>query len=415
MTVNERFLEALGAALNSESVGWDQNIGSEEWGELFQLAQAHHVLPMVLEAVYRCPAFRRADPELLAFSRRQVAQAVMLQAMKSAEFLRLYTQLRQGGLKPLVVKGIVCRSLYPQPDERTSSDEDVWIGPEQFNDCHTLFLAQGLAVANPSADIREDYEVPYVKKGSPLYIELHRHLFPPESEVYGSFGQFFSNARDRAVEMEIQGVKIWTMDHTDHLFYLICHAFKHFLHSGFGIRQVCDIVCFANTFGDRIDWRQVLDHCKTIRADKFSAALFAIGRAYLHFDEKKACYPAYWRDIEVDFHALLEDLLGGGVYGDSSLSRRHSSTITLNAAAAQAKGEKVNGSLMKSLFPPVKDLEGRYPYLKEKPWLLPVAWTERIVRYSKETTAGKDNNAVDSVRIGKARLALMRQYGVLEE
>lgn len=35
------------------------------------------------------------------------------------------------------------------------------------------------------------------------------------------------------------------MNASDHLFYLICHALKHFYHSGFGIRQVCDILLFA--------------------------------------------------------------------------------------------------------------------------------------------------------------------------
>lgn len=105
------------------------------------------------------------------------------------------------------------------------------------------------------------YEVPYRKAGSPLYIELHKHLFPPESDAYGDLNRFFEGIFDRAVAEDIQGNTVYTMDHTDHLFYLICHSFKHYLHSGFGIRQVCDIIMYANEYGTRIDWMRVLQNC----------------------------------------------------------------------------------------------------------------------------------------------------------
>ena len=37
----------------------------------------------------------------------------------------LFDKMRQNGLTPLIVKGIVCRDLYPNPDLRTSNDEDL--------------------------------------------------------------------------------------------------------------------------------------------------------------------------------------------------------------------------------------------------------------------------------------------------
>ena len=83
-------------------------------------------------------------------------------------------------------------------------------------------------------------------------------------------------------------------------FYLICHAFKHFLHSGFGIRQVCDIILFANAYGDAIDWERVLKQCREIQADLFAAALFGIGEKYLTFDPERAHYTESWREIQVD-------------------------------------------------------------------------------------------------------------------
>jgi len=247
-----------------------------------------------------------------------------------------------------------------------------------------------------------------------LYIELHKHLFPPESDAYGDMNRFFEGVFDRAIVEDIQGVPVCTMGYTDHLFYLICHAFKHFLHSGFGIRQVCDIIMFANKYGTQIDWTQVLNKCKEINADKFAAALFQIGSKYLTFDPEQAAYPLTWRNIKVDELPMLEDLLSSGIYGDANMSRKHSSNITLDAVAAQKQGRKAKGSMLSSVFPSVSQLESRYPYLRKHPYLLPVAWCSRLWKYFRETKRSHDNSAAEALKIGNERINLMKEYGILK-
>ena len=130
----------------------------------------------------------------------------------------------------------------------------------------------------PEKNPDEEGEVPYYKKGGSLHIELHKELFSSESEAYGNLNHLFADVFDRKIQEEINGVPIYTMCHTDHLLYLILHAFKHFLHSGFGIRQVCDIVVYADTYGSKIDWDYVLEQCRSIHADIFAASLFDIGK-----------------------------------------------------------------------------------------------------------------------------------------
>ena len=205
------------------------------------------------------------------------------------------------------------------------------------------------------------------------------------------------------------------MGHTDHLFYLICHAFKHFLHSGFGIRQVCDIVLFANHYGTEIDWIRILRQCREIHADLFTAALFRIGQKYLTFDPVLAGYPKEWQEIQVDEQLMLDDLLDAGIYGDGTMSRKHSSNITLNADSAQKQGKKAEHSVMKTLFPPVKSMERRYPYLKKYPMLLPVAWVSRILKYRQETSKSQNNDAAQAVAIGNRRVELLKQYKILDK
>lgn len=413
--INSLFLEALGASMRGERVQWENPLDAQDWAALFQLAQAHHVLPMIFEAVYACPAARSADDRLMMMAKRQTMQSVMMQAMKTGELFALVKHLQAAGVTPCVVKGVVCRSLYPSPDHRISGDEDVLIPPEQFERCHEAMLAFGMRSADPQQDILTAHEVPYGKPGSPLYIELHKHLFPPENDAYGDFNRFFADAHAHTVEIMVDGVPLTTLSPTDHFFYLICHAFKHFLHSGFGIRQVCDILLFADRYAREIDWTAVLENCRDIRAEQFVAALLKIGRKYLGFNPNAAGVPQAWQEIEVDEGPMLSDLLDSGVYGGASMSRLHSSTMTLGAVAADKRGKKAGGNVLRALFPGRKVLEGRYPFLRTRPWLLPVAWLRRIAHYAAERRgAGADNKAAESLRIGSERVELLRRYGIIK-
>ena len=412
--INELLLQALRASLEKKRVAWEDELASGQWLQLFAVASQHHILPMIYEAVIHSSAAQKADQQIFAPVKKQVRQIVILQTIKTNAFLKLLPNLVSAGVTPLVVKGIICRELYPNPDYRISADEDVLIPEAQFAACHEAMLAAGFDLSNPSQDLK-DFEIPYGQKGGHLHIELHKQLFHPDSEAYRDFNRYFDDVHDGIITQNVQGVPVPTLNHTDHLFYLICHSFKHFLHSGFGIRQVCDICLYANAFGAQIDWDKILQQCEEIHAHLFAAALFRIGEKYLTFQPEIACYPVQWRALEIDETPMLEDLLDSGVFGTSSMSRRHSSNMTLNAVSAGKQGKTSALSIFKTIFPSAKNLSGRYPYLKEKPYLLPVAWVDRIVKYRRETVAGSSgNNAAESLKIGNQRIELMKQYGRIE-
>lgn len=406
------FLNSLNCAIRGIPLDQEPNLSYQEWDMVFRMAGIHHVLPMVFEAVHALPELQNYPP--LSVLKRNVFHQVMIQTQKTAEFLALNRALSEAGVQPLVVKGIICRELYPKPDHRISSDEDLLINPSQAELCHGVFEANGLSTSMQE-DLRESaYEIPYRKEGGSLYIELHRHLFPPESASYGDLNRFFRKVSQRAVCHRIAGTDVYSLNHTDHLFYLICHAFKHFLHSGFGIRQVCDIVLYATAYGSQIQWNLLAKNCHQIRALHFAAAIFCIGQKHLGFDPGKAEMTPVWLDISLDEEPMLEDLLQSGVYGGSTLNRKRSSNITLEAVAAQKQGRSAHSGLAASLFPGVRSLKGRYPYLNEHPWLLPAAWVSRMGSYCKDTLTTKGNDAAQSLELGKQRLELLQQYHILD-
>lgn len=410
-TLHRQFLQILRAALRGQPAESCIDLTEADWQQLFRLAGTHKVLPLVYEAVYTSPSLR--GTAMAVSAKRSVLMQASMQAAKTADFVRLYAQLQAAGITPLVVKGAVCRSLYPKPDLRPSSDEDLLIEPEWYTQCDEQLKTFGLQPQTDDEQAAAAYEVPYRGDASPLFIELHRSLFPPESAAYGDWNRFFAHIFERAVPVRLDGVTVYTPAPTDHLFYLICHAFKHFLHSGFGIRQVCDIVLYANRWGCDVDWQRLWEDCCAIRAQTFAATLLRIGQKYLVFDPRAACCPPQWLDAAADETALLDDLLCGGVYGDATPSRKHSSTITLNAVAAQKQGRQAAGAAA-ALFPTASQLQTAYPYLKQHPWLLPAAWAQRLWRYGWQAFSTPQNTPAQALQLGAERVALLRQYGILD-
>lgn len=409
--IYELFLEATRAALENRQVTWTADVSPAQMYYVIKLAEQHHVLPLIFEAIYACPAATAMDGVLFMQCKRSTVQSVMVQALKTEEFLALNRHLRANGVTPVVVKGLICRNLYPHPDCRTSGDEDVLCGEHQFKSCHRAMIEFGM---EPSASSLESYEVPYRKEDSALLIELHKTLFPQRSDIFSDCNRFFDNCFDRLIEVDVQGDPVATLNHTDHMLYLILHAFKHFLHAGFGIRQVCDMVLYANAFGEQIDWEYIQLKCRGLRADRFAAALFDIGEKHLGFHPDKAHYPYSWKQMNANGDQLLDDLLHGGIYGSSDMSRVHSSNMTLNAVSADKKGKKSKGNLLKTVFPPAKSLELRFPYLRRAPVLLPVAWISRIFGYAKESLSEPESSASEIIRTGSQRIELLRHYDIID-
>lgn len=403
-THQKAFLEILRCAMAGEPVRGMESLTEADWQRIAELASIHKVLPLVGDAVHPVSGAR----ECFSARKPEIRRQVMLQAQRTHAFLELNRKLREAVIRVLVVKGIACRSLYPKGDLRLSADEDLLVAPGYLDRAKAVLETMGLSTAEQSP---EAYEYPYRDPHGPLYIELHAHLFPPDSEAYGSWNGYFRQVFDRAEVIQIQGEPVQTMAPSDHMLYLILHAFKHFLHSGVGIRQVCDIVQCTNAWGSRVDWAAVMRCCREIRADGFTKAVLTAGEKYLGLNRETSGVPGDW--LEMDAAPLLEDMLSGGLYGDSSRSRKQSSNMTLDAVTADKRGKRQGGSLFGSLFPKAEKLEGRYPYLKDQPWLLPVAWTDRIIHYAGELKISP-GQAAETVAIGNRRLELLRKYGVID-
>ena len=396
-TTETQFLYIAKSAIS----GGDLPAENVDWPAIFTLANQQKLLPILFEAVRKMPAAEE-NVALFAVTKQQVIGQVLNQTVRSAEFADLYRKLRSAGLHPIVVKGQLCSRLYPLKDHRISADDDLYISDAEFMACHKQLLANRLTNDTPLHELATADPVSYTKNGSPLYIELHRHLFDSSEDTHDELNHFFTDLKP----IEVDG--FLTMPPHEHLLYLILHAYKHFVRSGIGARQFCDIGLWARAYHAEIDWQRLHEQCESVHAATFAAAAFRIARDYLGIDFD---LPMPW-DASIDVEPLLHDSLCGGVYGSNDLTRLHSSTVTLNAVKSSRNGRK--STVLRTIFPVKTYLESRYPYLKKRPYLLPVAWAQRLAHYASEKQSSAGNSASGSIKLGKERIELMKRYGIMD-
>ena len=373
--------------------------------ELHRLAAVHKLVPVVYETL-------SGEPEAFGEARlrwkQEATLSVALQAKRTEAALRLCAALNAVDVPYALVKGLICRSLYPHPDHRASADEDLFVLPEHRAACEAVLEAQGLVCAEPG-----ETESNWSCAESGLAIELHLQLFSEEYEAERRMNAYFREAAARCEFETVSGVPVRTLAPQDHFLLLVCHALKHFHYSGFGLRTLSDIGLFATRHGSQIDWTEVRRMLDAVGGMVFCDHVLHICQTQFVYDGAAA---GYIPEIAGSDEALLTDVLDAGVYGQSTMSRKHSANIVLQNLKHAEPGSG-RGGVLRALFPPRAALVSRYPALKKVPVLLPAVWLARIGTYGADMLRGKlpRASAAESIELGKRRTELMRQYGVFEE
>ena len=123
------------------------------------------------------------------------------------------------------------------------------------------------AMPNGAKDGDVPEEMGYIHPKTGAFYEIHTRLFSTESSAYGYLNRAFSDVFAHPSKVEVQGQSIFTLEETHHLFYLLCHSFKHFLHGGVGIRQICDMVQMIRVYGRKNRLGNVLAAVRRVSYD----------------------------------------------------------------------------------------------------------------------------------------------------
>ena len=321
----------------------------------------------------------------------------------------MYKKLSEKNIKILVFKGIIFRNMYNNPDDRISSDEDILIKKEDYEKVKEFFLSEGFEF------IDKGEECAYFSKSTGLCIEVSTSLFSHESKAYGHLNKLFEDVFEKSIKINIDKIDILTLSHEQHLIYIVFHNMKHFLTGGFGIRQVADFSKYIETYGEYINWEKFWSDLKDLNYDTFALNLIEISLKYLGFNDDKITYPANITSFDelknsqkyyINSESLINDILDAGVFGASTMDRKHTALMTLDAVEDKKKSNR-----LKAVFPNVNYLKDNYTYLQKYPTLLPVAWGQRILSYLKKN---KTSSYINTMELGKQRIELLKEYKIIK-
>jgi len=389
---------------DNEEICFDDGV---DWPYMVQLSKDHGLFPIFVEGASKYTSYTRRSE--YSGELQNTITIVAAQIKRTEAFLNLYRDFLKAGIHPIVMKGIVCRGLYGKlRDHRPSGDEDVLIRPIDYWKTKEILIRNGYIAefdSETEAQLERVQEITYVHPKEKLHIELHLNIMGRENDMRSQMTDCFNGVFENYREVEINGVPIRTMCHHDHFLFLVLHAFKHFTTGGFGIRQLLDIMLYQKQFGAEIDMRQVEGILQNFKADVFFSDLVHLANSYFGFE----------LPVTQEAHCpeqLLEDMLLCGSFGNKTQAERTAMETMITTAGRH--WEKKNGNLIiliwKAIFPSRTIMVNYFPYLEEKPWMLPIEWIKRWGRFLKHNKENKGNLALESIKVSQRRTKILKKY-----
>lgn len=387
------FLKSLTGSVHEDVSGYDLK-------KIFKIAAYHSILPLCYENISKAPGF---DAENYKSLQTKIFSVVFSQAKRTENFKKIYQAFLDAGLKPVVIKGIICRQLYGEfCDHRPSGDEDILVKKEDFFRVQDILISYGYM---PESVITEkmltgSQEITFKNKNG-LNIEVHLNIIGTENSFRRKMNKYFDNVFEKTITVEVDGQKYYTLDYTEHYIYLFYHMFKHFSTTGVGIRQVVDMFKFGEAYYSKIDWNTVHDAIKQINAHRFYGDIIEIGNKYLGFSVENK-FGAFLTE------RLLDDIFSSGAYGNATAEQAGSKVKVMASLDQGGKAGK-----LKMLFPSIESLREYYKILYDHPYLLPFIWIVRIVRYVFRFKTGKTYDVLKSEKIADAKIELLKDYHII--
>lgn len=389
------------AILNTALDGNVSVLDEPDFKLLTELAFQQEVAPIFLEGAVLYPEFSRVGVACKAELISKSTSSVITQTQNTAEFYSLYQKLTAAGIKPIVLKGLVCRKAYGRlENHRASGDEDIYIPMSDFALCHRIFEENGY-VTDYTGDFSKRYlrrvqTVSYKNRQNKLKIEVHINLFGTQNAFREAMNLTLERALQSPYKTVFDGIEIYTLDPTDHYIFLLLHYLKHFMTTGAGIRHIMDLAVFGNKYDNSIDFSSAEKALLSFIDGSFYADTVEIMRLLGGTESSDA------KQLDVD--SLCEDLLNGGTFGLDDKELNYASTFIFSKTGGSRFG------LFRSVFPSYDLMAAMHPELYDKPWKLPCIYYKRIAKYLKNKRNAELEK--DAIKKCNKRINLINNYGL---
>ena len=290
-------------------------VASMDWQELYSFASKQALLGLCFEGIERLgkeyPEELRLNPigrELL-MTWMGKAQQIRRQNMKvNAVASKLFSMLREDGLRCCILKGQGNALMYPNPYSRTPGDIDVWINASR---------ERIMEYAQKRFELGDDIRLQHLETSlDSVPVELHFFPCSMNNPIYHArLQKWFKRNADLQCSNVVSlpdGIGEIAIPTTAfNVVYQLTHLYHHFFDEGIGMRQIIDYYYVVNN-DELLAIKDTLQkELKHLELWKFGRAVMYVLHEALGISEEKMIVLM----DEKRGKLLLAEILNGGNFG----------------------------------------------------------------------------------------------------
>lgn len=345
-------LELVRAALLQEPA--QPKPDSIAWSQVRRMAAASSLDVLTYYGLLQCA--EQPDPESMKAWKKDVWQTVIRQTQLEEDRIFLEELMDEQGIDYLPMKGAFLQTLYPRPEMRQMSDNDILYRLHSCPDKSLRGASQKammkLMEKAGASSISADGVADVYLLGQTSLFEMHREFLGPDQPLYDYFNQTWARARkepDRCGE--------YSLSAEDHYILMLAHSWKHFRSGGCGPREIVDAWQYRQSLGTEMDSAYVEEQLALTGLGEYEAML----RRLASFIFERT--PLSRQDQD-----LLNYFLGSGTYG----TRENTIRNALEGMEKEGKSREQarRAYLWNRLFPEQGYLETHFPFFARHRWLI---------------------------------------------
>ncbi len=382
------------------------------WENILQLARKHNMSALLYKTVSLLPENLRPSQVLLNRWKEEAFRYGLHQFGQNQEESLILAEAKKQGILCIPFKGLLLAELYPEPLMRTSGDADILVSPKDKDKMIEILVGRGYEL-----DQRETTETVFTyERHGVLSVELHISLW---EEYIGKrktlLEQLDLTNPSTLIEVTACDIPFHTLGYEQHLIYQIYHMIKHFSLSGIGVRHLTDLTLYVNRYYDRINFADFWNTMEMLNYSVCCSYFFKICVGC--FGMRKEAMKGSKIKTNIDLEPLIEDIIDGGVFGNSSTERFHARNIIKPYLNNQKKIElKKSRLVIGIIFPGNETLKSQYPYAKKHGILLPFAWIQRnCYLLKKHFGKSKESYGDKTLEQAKYRLKLLKELEIINK
>ncbi len=286
-----------------------------DWQELYSFASKQALLGLCFEGIERLgkeyPEELKQNPigrELL-MTWMGKAQQIRRQNMKvNAVASKLFSMLREDGLRCCILKGQGNALMYPNAYSRNPGDIDVWIDASR---------ERIMEYAQKKFELGDDIRLQHLETSlDGVPVELHFFPCSMNNPLYhGRLQKWFKRNADlqcsHIVRLPDGAGDIAIPTTAFNVVYQLTHLYHHFFDKGIGMRQIIDYYYVVNNDELLVIKDTLLRELKHLGLWKFARAVMYVLHKVLGLPEEKMIAPM----DEKRGKLLLSEILNGGNFG----------------------------------------------------------------------------------------------------